>query len=74
MTGFGFVMENAEKTLDEDYQNGLKLYKDANKYFEKAASLGNRYLIKKYPTFDDWLTKKKYNELKISRSNYWSGY
>jgi len=75
MTGFGFIMENAEKTLDEDYQNGLKLYKDANKYFEKAVSLGNRYLIKKYPTFDDWLTKKKYNDIEFIKEDvealYW---
>ena len=26
MTGFGFLMENAEKTLDEDYQKGVELY------------------------------------------------
>ena len=75
MTGFGFVMENAEKELDEDYQKGLELYKNANIYFEKAVLLGNRHLLNKYPNFDDWLTKKNYNDIEFIKEDvealYW---
>ena len=75
MTGFGFVMENAEKTLDEDYQAGIDLYKEANKYFERAVLLGNKYLIVKYPTFDDWLRQKNYTDIEFTKDDvealYW---
>ena len=68
MTGFGFVMENAEKTLDEDYQAGIDLYKEANKYFERAVLLGNKYLIVRYPTFDDWLRQKNYTDIEFTNT------
>ena len=75
MTGFGFLMENAEKTLDEDYQKGLELYKNANMYFEKAVSLCNKYLMNKYPDFDDWLTEKSYKDVAFIKEDveslYW---
>jgi hypothetical protein len=75
MTGFGFVMENAEKALDEDYQTGIDLYKEANKYFERAVFLGNKYLIIKYPIFDDWLRQNIYSDIEFTKDDvealYW---
>ena len=75
MTGFGFIMENAEQTLDEDYQRGLGLYKEANKYFERAVILGNEFFIIKYPTFDNWLKRKESNNIKFTKDDveamYW---
>ena len=29
-TAFGFIMENAERELDDDYKQGLTLYAEAN--------------------------------------------
>ena len=75
MTGFGFIMENAEKTLEEDYKNGLELYKEANQYFDKAVVLGNKYLKIKYPNFDEWLFEKSYSNIEFVKEDvealYW---
>ena len=54
-TAFGFIMENAERELDDDYKQGLKLYAEANKYFSRAVVLGENYMFLRYPWFDEWL-------------------
>ena len=64
-TGFGFVMENAEKTLDDNYQDGLIIYAKANKYFERAVHLGNKYFRNKYPNFNNWLEGSKNSNIKF---------
>ena len=75
MTGFGFLMENAEKTLDEDYQKGVELYSEANKYFEKAVDLSKKYFINKYPTFDIWLKGNNNSDIEFIKDDvealYW---
>ena len=54
-TAFGFIMENAERELDDDYKQGLTLYAEANKYFSRAVVLGEKYMFLRYPWFDEWL-------------------
>ena len=54
-TAFGFIMENAERELVDDYKQGLKLYAEANKYFSRAVVLGENYMFLRYPWFDEWL-------------------
>ena len=51
-TAFGFIMENAERELDDDYKQGLTLYAEANKYFARAVVLGENYMFLRYPLFD----------------------
>ena len=68
-------MENAEKTLDEDYQKGVELYSEANKYFEKAVDLSKKYFINKYPTFDIWLKGNNNSDIEFIKDDvealYW---
>ena len=74
-TAFGFIMENAERALDENYKQGLTLYAEANKYFERAVILGENYMFLRYPWFDEWLNKSTDKQIKFGNNDveglYW---
>ena len=74
-TAFGFVMENAERELDEDYKQGLILYADANKYFSRAVILGENHMFLRYPRFDEWLNNSSDKHIKFGNNDvealYW---
>ena len=74
-TAFGFIMENAERELDEDYKQGLKLYAEANKYFTRAVVLGENYMFLRYPWFDEWLNNNPDKHIKFGNDDveglYW---
>ena len=74
-TAFGFIMENAERELDENYKQGLTLYADANKYFSRAVVLGENYMLLRYPRFDEWLNNSSNKHIKFGNDDveglYW---
>ena len=74
-TAFGFIMENAERELDDDYKQGLKLYAEANKYFSRAVVLGENYMFLRYPWFDEWLNNNTDKHIKFGNDDveglYW---
>ena len=74
-TAFGFIMENAERELDDDYKKGLTLYANANKYFARAVVLGENYMFLRYPWFDEWLNNSTDKHIKFGNDDveglYW---
>ncbi len=74
-TGFGFIMENAERELDEDYKIGLTIYTEANKYFARAVILGENYMSQRYSGFDEWLNYSPNKDIKFGNDDvealYW---
>ena len=74
-TAFGFIMENAERELDDDYKQGLTLYAEANKYFSKAVVLGENYMFLRYPLFNEWLNNSTDKHIKFGNDDveglYW---
>ena len=74
-TSFGFIMENAERELDDDYKQGLTLYAEANKYFARAVVLGENYMFLRYPLFDQWLNNSTDKHIKFGNDDveglYW---
>ncbi len=74
-TAFGFIMENAERELDDDYKQGLTLYAEANKYFARAVVLGENYMFLRYPLFDEWLNNSTDKHIKFGNDDveglYW---
>ena len=74
-TAFGFIMENAERELDDDYKQGLTLYAEANKYFSRAVVLGENYMFLRYPWFNEWLNNSTDKHIKFGNDDveglYW---
>ncbi|MFL2983764.1 MAG: TRAP transporter TatT component family protein [Candidatus Neomarinimicrobiota bacterium] len=53
--GFGVIMEQADRLIDDDYMSAIKEYKRANILFENARSIGLSILKEQYPGFQSWL-------------------
>lgn len=53
--GFGVLMEKSDRVIFDDYSEGIKNYKKANKFFVDARSVGIDLLSKKYKNFNQWL-------------------
>ena len=74
-TAFGFIMENAERELDEDYNIGLSMYAEANKYFTRAVILGENYLSLRHQGFYEWLNNNSDKHIKFGNKDvealYW---
>ncbi len=74
-TAFGFIMENAERELDEDYKIGLTIYTKANKYFVRAVILGENYMSQRYHGFGEWLNYSPNNDINFGNDDvealYW---
>ena len=56
--GFGIIMEQASRLIDEDYSLAMAKYEQANKIFSEARDSGISIISKKYPSFNNWLNKK----------------
>ena len=55
--GFGVVMEQADRLLDEDYETALDMYQKANQLFSDAKSSALLVLNQKHTKFEDWIRK-----------------
>ena len=53
--GFGIIMEQGDRLIDNDYSAALNHYKNANIIFKQARDLGVSVLNDRYPTFNNWL-------------------
>ena len=56
--GFGIIMEQANRLIDEDYSLAMVKYEQANKIFSEARDSGILIISKKYPNFKKWLNKE----------------
>lgn len=54
MYSYGFIMEDAEKLVLEDYSAGNEIYNRANKLFNRALRYGVHGMELKYPEFTNW--------------------
>ncbi|MFC1784406.1 TRAP transporter TatT component family protein [Candidatus Neomarinimicrobiota bacterium] len=58
MYSYGFVMEDAEKLVLENYSAGSEIYNRANKLFNRALRYGVHGMELKYPEFNKWIEKR----------------
>jgi len=54
--GFGVLLEESDRTLDHDYNLGVKKSQEAYIVFSDAKKVGNSILIISYPKLDSWLS------------------
>ena len=54
--GFGVLLEESDRTLDHDYNLGVKKSQEAHIVFSDAKKVGNSILIISYPKLDSWLS------------------
>jgi hypothetical protein len=59
MYSYGFIMEDAEKLVLEDYSAGNDVYDRANKLFKRALRYGVHGMELKYPEFTNWWEKRE---------------
>ena len=55
--GFGIIMEQADRLIDDNYLEGLNEYKKANIIFNEAKDSGMSIMSDRYPEFNTWLKK-----------------
>ncbi len=55
--GFGIIMEQADRLIDDKYLEGLNEYKKANIIFNEAKDSGMSIMSDRYPEFNTWLKK-----------------
>ena len=60
MYSYGFVMEEAEKLVLEDYSAGNEIYDRANKLFNRALRYGVKGRELKYQEFNIFFNIKKF--------------
>ncbi len=56
--GFGVIMEEADRLIEDDYYLATERYEKANKIFKEARENGLDIIINRYPNFIDWLRNK----------------
>ena len=71
--GFGIIMEQANRLIDEDYSQAMAKYEQANKIFSEARDSGLSIITKKYPNFKKWLNKEASIDFNADDMNdiYW---
>ena len=71
--GFGIIMEQASRLIDEDYSKAMAKYEQANKIFSEARDSGVSIMSKKYPSFNKWLNKETSIDFNADDMNdiYW---
>ncbi len=71
--GFGIIMEQASRLIDEDYSKAMAKYEQANKIFSEARDSGISIMSKKYPSFNKWLNKETTIDFSADDMNdiYW---
>ena len=71
--GFGVLLEESDRTLDYDYNLGVKKSQEAHIVFSDAKKVGNSILIISYPKLDSWLSGETNLQFKINDVSdlYW---
>ena len=71
--GFGVLLEESDRTLDHDYNLGVKKSQEAHIVFSDAKKVGNSILIISYPKLDSWLSGETDLQFKINDVSdlYW---
>ena len=71
--GFGVLLEESDRILDNDYNLGVKKSQEAYIVFSDAKKVGNSILIISYPKFDSWLSGETDLQFKINDVSdlYW---
>ena len=71
--GFGIIMEQASRLIDEDYKQAMVKYEQANKIFSEARDSGILIISKRYPSFSNWLNKEASIDFNADDMNdiYW---
>ena len=71
--GFGIIMEQANRLIDEDYSLAMAKYEQANKIFSEARDSGISIISKKYPNLKKWLNKEASIDFNADDMNdiYW---
>jgi hypothetical protein len=53
--GFGILMEESDRVIDDNYNLGVQISRNAYIEFNEAKKIGNSILSNTYPRFDSWL-------------------
>ena len=71
--GFGVLLEESDRILDDDYNLGVKKSQEAHIVFSDAKKVGNSILIISYPKLDSWLSGEINLQFKINDVSdlYW---
>jgi len=71
--GFGVLLEESDRILDDDYNLGVKKSQEAYIVFSDAKKVGNSILIISYPKLDSWLSGETDLQFKINDVSdlYW---
>ena len=71
--GFGVLLEESDRILDDDYNLGVKKSQEAHIVFSDAKKVGNSILIISYPKLDSWLSGETDLQFKINDVSdlYW---
>ena len=71
--GFGVLLEESDRILDDDYNLGVKKSQEAYIVFSDAIKVGNSILIISYPKLDSWLSSETDLQFKINDVSdlYW---
>ena len=71
--GFGIIMEQASRLIEEDYEQAMAKYEQANKIFSEARDSGILIISKRYPSFNNWLNKEASIDFNADDMNdiYW---
>ncbi len=56
--GFGIIMEEADRLIDDDYRSAIDKYEKAHKIFKQARDQALAIITNRYPVFNDWLRNK----------------
>jgi len=57
--GFGIILEEGDRLLDNNYNDGIKKYQKAQSIFLEAKETQIMILLAKYPDFENWLKNEK---------------
>ena len=56
MYSYGFLIEESDRIMLDNYSEGKKIENKAHKYFSEAVKYGDLALSKKYENYPNWLT------------------
>jgi len=77
MYTYGFVMEEADRTILDNYQRGLEQYQRAGILFERATGYGLHALEIRHPGFPEWLSGNSNPDIQFVEKDvpllYWTG-
>ena len=66
---YGFIMEEADRLIMEDYNGGKQLYGQAHLNFSKAVEYGNQSLTLKTDQYENWISGKSDKQVKFEEED-----